>query len=126
MIKIAFLGIGIVLLALPFKRVKEEYSLLLGLAGSFLLFYCIVEKLKSLLLNLKEMEQYLPVNASYLAILIKMIGITYVTEFSQDICKEAGYQTVANQIGLAGKITLIVLSIPIIQSLFSCIIGWWN
>ena len=63
----------------------------------------------------------LPIEGEYIKLLIKMIGITYITEFSQDICRDAGFGAVANQIGIAGKITLLVLGLPVIRSLLSCI-----
>lgn len=121
MIKIALLGIAVALIALPFKVIKGEYSLYIGLAGCLMIFLFIVGKLEQVIVMMEEIGSLLPIDGEYIRLLIKMIGITYVTEFSQDICKDAGFGAVANQIGIAGKITLLVLGIPVIQSLLSCL-----
>lgn len=121
MIKIAILGIVVALIALPFKVIKGEYSLYIGLAGCFMIFWFVVGKLEHVIRMMEEIGSLLPIEGEYIKLLIKMIGITYITEFSQDICKDAGFGAVANQIGIAGKITLLVLGIPVIQSLLSCL-----
>lgn len=121
MIKIAILGVVVALIALPFKVIKGEYSLYIGLAGCVMIFLFVVGKLEQVIQMMEEISSMLPIEGEYIKLLIKMIGITYITEFSQDICRDAGFGAVANQIGIAGKITLLVLGLPVIRSLLSCI-----
>lgn len=121
MIKIAILGVVVALIALPFKVIKGEYSLYIGLAGCIMIFLFVVGKLEQVIQMLEEISGLLPIEGEYMKLLIKMVGITYITEFSQDICRDAGFGAVANQIGIAGKITLLVLGLPVIQSLLSCL-----
>ena len=52
---------------------------------------------------------------------MKMIGITYLAEFSSGICKDAGYQTIAAQVEMFGKLTILVLSLPILLTLLKTI-----
>lgn len=121
MIKIAILGVVVALLALPFKVIKGEYSLYIGLAGCIMIFLFVVGKLEQVIQLMEEISDILPIEGEYMKLLIKMVGITYITEFSQDICRDAGFGAVANQIGIAGKITLLVLGLPVIRSLLSCL-----
>lgn len=121
MIKIAILGVVVALVALPFKVIKGEYSLYIGLAGCIMIFLFVVGKLEQVIQMMEEISGMLPIEGEYMKLLIKMIGITYITEFSQDICRDAGFGAVANQIGIAGKITLLVLGLPVIRSLLSCL-----
>ena len=46
-----------------------------------------------------------------------MIGITYVAEFATGICKDAGYQTIANQIEIFTKLTILTFSMPVLEVL---------
>ena len=55
-------------------------------------------------------------NSSY------MIGITYICEFSSDICRDAGYQTVAGQIEVLGKLTVMFAGLPILFAVIEQII----
>ena len=49
------------------------------------------------------------------------LGITYVAEFSAGICKDAGYQTIALQIEIFGKLAVLVLSMPVLMALLNTI-----
>lgn len=61
-----------------------------------------------------QLQQYVSANREYLNILLKMIGITYICEFSAGICKDAGYQTVAGQIEILGKLSVMFAGLPIL------------
>ena len=51
---------------------------------------------------------------SYLSILLKVIGITYLCEFTASVCKDAGYGTVADQIEVLGKLSVMFAGLPIL------------
>ena len=56
-------------------------------------------------------------------ILLKIMGISYIAEFVSDIAKDSGYSALSNQIQIYGKITILVVSVPILESLINCING---
>ena len=60
----------------------------------------------------------------YWKTLWKILGITYAAEFSSAICKDAGYQTIALQIEVFAKITILVLSLPVLSALLQTIRGF--
>lgn len=126
MVKIGILGIAVVLLAMPFKNLKGEYSLCISMAGCILIFYYILKKMEQVISTMEGIISYLPVESGYFTILIKIIGITYIAEFCSDICKDAGYSTVAGQISMAGKLTVLGISMPIITTLLELIAGLWQ
>lgn len=126
MVKIGILGIAVVLLAMPFKKLKGEYSLCISMAGCILIFYFILKKMEQVINTMEGIISYLPIESSYFTILIKIIGITYIAEFCSDICKDAGYSTVAGQISMAGKLTVLGISMPIITTLLELIAGLWQ
>lgn len=126
MVKIGILGIAVVLLAMPFKNLKGEYSLCISMAGCILIFYFILKKMEQVISTMEGIISYLPIESSYFTILIKIIGITYIAEFCSDICKDAGYSTVAGQISMAGKLTVLGISMPIITTLLELIAGLWQ
>ncbi len=61
------------------------------------------------------------IDASYLSTLLKMVGITYVGEFASSVCKDSGYQTIASQIELFSKLSILVLSVPVLTALLQTI-----
>jgi len=54
---------------------------------------------------------------------MKMIGITYIAEFSSGICKDAGYGSLGNQIEIFGKLSILAVSMPILLALMEMIQG---
>lgn len=121
MIKIAMIGIAGVLLALQIKASKPEYAVYLCLGVSLLIFLGVTEQLQGILDGIRELQTYLPLDRSYLKILVKIVGITYIAEFSSDLCKDAGYQTIAGQIQIFGKLSVLAVSMPVLLALLNTI-----
>ncbi len=114
LLKVAFLGIAGVLIAIQFKSVKSEYAVYIGLAVSIIIFYFCVRQVEAVTVQLAKIKVYLNGSEEYLSILLKVIGITYVCEFSAGICKDAGYQSVAGQIEVLGKLSVMFAGLPIL------------
>ena len=112
-------GVGVVgtLLALQFKNGKNEYAIYTVIAVSLVLFYGMKDKLESIQETVSTISSMVNINTDYISILLKMIGITYVAEFATGICKDAGYQTIANQIEIFTKLTILTFSMPVLEAL---------
>lgn len=120
-IKICLLGVLAVLLALQFKILRPEYAAYIGVACGGLICVFIVEYLSKVFDQFGQLQQYVEANREYLNILLKMIGITYICEFSAGICKDAGFQTIAGQIEVFGKVCILLFGLPIVISLLQTI-----
>lgn len=114
MIKIALLGILGVLLAGWFKGSRPEYTLYVGIGAAVLIFSYAIRCLYSLMARLFELQQYMEGGEGYLGTLLKIVGITYICEFSAGICKDAGFAAVAGQIEVLGKLTVMFAGLPIL------------
>ena len=121
MIKIAVIGISAIILAIVFKKGKEEYSLYISIAACILILVLGISKLEVILDATRKLQEYIQLNKSYVGILIKIIGITYVTEISASLCKDTGYQAVGEQIELVGKLTILAISMPIMLAILDTI-----
>ena len=120
-LKIGVLGIVGVLLAIPLKEQKAEYSLFVSMAVCICIFVYIISKIEILCQYAKSLEAKLPVDGTYLALILKMVGITYVSEFSVHLCKDAGYGAVAAQIEMFAKLSILVISMPVLMSFLDVI-----
>lgn len=120
-VKIAAFGIAGTLLGILLKGQKKEYELFVTLGVSLCIFYFIMSKLELVLSVVNQMQEYVSLDTSYIAILVKMIGITYVSKFSANLCKDAGYQAVAGQIEMFGKLSILVISMPVLLVLLETI-----
>ena len=113
-IKIGLLGIAAVLLAVQFKTQKPEYSLYIGIGAAVLVFSYTFRFLSQLLSQISTLQEFFDGNGSYLKTLFKIVGITYVCEFSAGICKDAGFSSVAGQIEVMGKLSVMFAGLPIL------------
>ena len=52
------------------------------------------------------------------------MGITYLSEFASALCRDAGFSAVGGQVELAGKLTIMALSLPILLALVEVIEGF--
>ena len=122
MIKIALIGIVSALLAITCKGIKSEYGIYAGLAGCILLAYIGIGKLEAMLEVISRFEQYIYGNSEYITILLKMLGIAYVAGLATDISKDAGYNAIASQIEMAGKLSILLISTPILEALLDTVL----
>ena len=124
LIKIAFLGIAGVLLAIQFKSQKTEYSLYIGFAVSLIIFAYAVQMLQVVLQQMESLQLFLGGSGTYLGTLLKVVGITYLCEFSAGVCKDAGYSAIAGQIEVFGKLTVMFAGMPILFAVMEYIQGF--
>lgn len=120
-IQVGVLGVAGVLLAVQFKGGKSEYGIYISIALSLLIFFAILSQLKEILAMIKTIGGYIKLDTAYIGILLKILGITYVAEFASSICKDAGYQTIAQQIEIFGKLAILALSTPVLLALLDAI-----
>lgn len=121
MLQIGLLGVAGALLAIQFKGGKTEYGIYICAGISLIIFLGILSRLTVVLDIMEEIAGYIDLASAYTGMLIKMLGITYVAEFSSAICRDAGYQTIAQQIEIFGKAVVLVLGLPVILALLEMI-----
>lgn len=121
MVRIACIGLMAVFLAMKLKSIQSEYALLIGVAACIVLFGFSVTKLEVIFDGLNTIQEYLSVNSAYIGIVLKVVGIAYISEFSANLCKDAGYSGIASQIEMFGKLSILVMSMPILTTLLTTI-----
>lgn len=121
MLQIGLLGVAGALLAIQIKGGKTEYGIYICAGISLIIFLGILSRLTVVLDIMEEIAGYIDLAPAYTGMLIKMLGITYVAEFSSAICRDAGYQTIAQQIEIFGKAVVLVLGLPVILALLEMI-----
>jgi len=115
--KVIGFGIIAVSLIIILKQQKQEIALLCVVASSVIMLTFIFDDLKNVISLIDKLVIDSAIDSSFLKIILKVIGISYIVEFGRDICKDAGESAIANKIEMAGKVIIVSLSIPIIASL---------
>lgn len=118
MLKTAMLGIVTIIVAMAMKQGKAEFATFVSLTGSILLAWIAVQLLEGITGGLERLEKMVGVDMEYMALLMKIIGVTYISEFASSLCRDAGYSAVAGQIELVGKLTILTIGMPVVMALF--------
>lgn len=112
-----------VILSLTVKKNNAEMALLIMITC---VFFClstsasIASSYKSDLLNLFE-RLNLPIN-TFLP-MFKCLLISFITQISCNLCKDAGSSAVACSLELAGNIAILICMLPLLEKMFQIIGG---
>ncbi len=120
-IKTGILGLAAVICAMTVKEQKPQFAVLISLATGILISYNAVFRLKSISQLFESLTEYTSIRSSWFLILMKIVGISYVSEFSSGICTDAGHHAIASQIEIFGKIAILTVSMPVILALFQTV-----
>lgn len=122
-IKIVGVSIFAVIMIIILKNYRPEMALVLSIiAGIGIMLYAI-SKMSSVINVLNDLVSKSGVNTDFLLIIIKVIGIAYIVEFGKNVCIDAGQSSIATKLEMAGKVVIVVLTIPLISSLVNVLVG---
>lgn len=88
MVKVALLGIIAIITAILFKKGKEEFSFYISIGACVIILLMGISNLEVILDAIDKLKRYINIDQNYVDILIKIVGITYVTEFASALCKD--------------------------------------
>lgn len=121
--KIVALSIVTVIFITVLKSVKkEDFALIITIITSIIMFGILLLKLDNITSLLNSLIEKSGINKDYLTLLLKVTGISYVIEFAVNICKDAGSSSLASKVEMLGKISIVVLTIPILTSVISTVL----
>lgn len=116
-------GIGLIgaILSILLRNSKPEFSMLIPVVVSFTVLACAMPYLIKITEELSRMASSAGINSSYMRIVIKVIGISYLVCITAELCKDAGENAIAAKIELGGKLIILAMAIPIINSLLNLV-----
>ena len=110
--------------AIILRGTKPELSFAVTVTGIIILLLFIVDSLKSTLAIFTSITQITGVSSGIVKTLLKIVGVGYLTEFGAGILQDFGSGAVADKVLLGGKITIVLLSLPIMESLLQAVGGF--
>lgn len=118
--------IGIALIALiiiiMLKQYRPEYTIFISILTGVLILFLVMDRLTGIINLIESIQSKFSINTDFIALLIKITGIAFLSEFAVSICKDSGEAAIASKIELGSKIIIISMSIPIISSLLEIIL----
>ncbi len=120
-VSICVIAIVATILSLTVRRYNAELSLLISIGASVIILLSVIQYILTSVETVTTMLLKADINSQYILILLKVIGICFVTEFACDCTKEAGYDSLSSNIALAGKIIVLITAMPLFKNILSVV-----
>ena len=105
------------------KPIRSDFAILISIVGGIIVLFYTVSYLSQIFDVFTEIFNISGINASIYSIILKIIGIGYLTEFTAGICNDTGNSSLADKVLLGGKVVILVMAIPIVTSILQIIMG---
>ncbi len=105
------------------RQTRPEIAMIITIAGSALIIILAVNSLSSVVNSFLSIFNKTGVNTSLLTPLIKIIAVGYIAEFGANICMDAGVSSIADKVLFAGKLIILLLSLPIITTVVDMVVA---
>lgn len=105
---------------------KKEYALILNIAAVVIISTYALSTCFSKLASLLYLSRSLSDSYDLIVILLKGSAVCIFTQIVHDICKDSGQTAVASAVILAGRLTVVALTLPLIESVLKTAIAYIN
>lgn len=106
------------------KATKPELAFAVTVTGSIVCLLFLLDLLQNSLGVLSSVVSITGMENGLVRILLKIVGVGYLTEFSAGVLNDFGNATIADKVTLGGKLAIVILSLPIIESLLTLMKGF--
>lgn len=122
--QVVALGVIATIIILVIKEYRPDLARQLSIATGIIILLFLLDYLRTVLNVITEVILRADMNIFFLQILFRIVGVAYIAEFGAQVCRDAGENTIASKIELAGKIFILALAIPIIISVMETILNF--
>ena len=120
-LKIVVIALTGVILAALLKSVNKEISIYIILATVIILFLTIIDRLAEIFLFLEDIYDNVTYGRTFFPVILKVLAVAYITDFTAQLCKDAGESSIGSKVELAGKIIIFYLAMPILTAILELI-----
>lgn len=120
---IAFVALAVIVLL---KEIKPEFALLLKFATLLLLGFLAFAGIGDAVSEIFSLGERVSIDSEMLKILLKALGLCVVAQIASDICKDCGESALSTGIELAGKLSIVIMALPVAAQLIEISLGWIN
>ena len=115
-VQIAAIALITTILAVTVKSIRPEMAMLISIAACVMIVSSSFGYLKTIISVIEEITSKIDLDISFGVLILKIICIAYICQFSSQVCKDAGESAIATKVELAGKILILFASSPVIMA----------
>ena len=108
-------------ICLILKKTNPEFSLMVSIIASIVIFMVIATNFLPFFNQINHYATKFNLNNIYIHTMLKALGICYLTQIASQTCSDSGYSSMASKIEIAGKLTIVLLALPMFTNLLEII-----
>lgn len=110
------IGIAVVggVMALMLRQYNPVFGMLIALGAGAVILLMLCNITGDVIDGLKKIIETGKIDSGYVKIVIKVIGIAYITQFGAEMLRDSGEGALASKCEMAGKLFILYLTIPVI------------
>lgn len=119
------IGIGIIgtIIVGLLKGLKSELAVYASVATCIIILINVLSGFVSVIDTFNGIIDKTGIDSGLFSGVLKIIGVGYVTEYSAEICRDSGGESIASKITLGGKIAIFLLALPILNKLIEIVVA---
>lgn len=105
------------------KNKNPEYSMLLSLTVGVLIIGMLITAAMPIFDWVRTLFVATGTSSEYVQVLFKALGICFITQIACDSCRDLGETAIASKVETAGKISVLLISLPLFQQVLEIVKG---
>lgn len=119
--KIIAIGLITCVATLIVRPVRADFAIIISIVGGLIIIFLIINYLTDIFDIINQILGISGINSGLYTVLLKIIGIGYLIEFTASICADTGNSSLGDKVLLGGKIIIMVMALPIITTILDII-----
>ncbi len=120
-VAVCALAVTAAVLALTLRPKSGETALLLTVACAVMILSSVLGNAASIISTVQSIVAASQISTGYIAVMLKVIGICLLTEFTANICRDAGSSALASNVTLAGKLMVTFTALPLYADILNMV-----
>ena len=119
--KIIAIGLITCLATMIVRPIRSDFAVIIAIVGGLIILFMVIDYLSSVFETFRNIIGITGLNSNLYTLLLKIIGVGYLIEFTAGICSDTGNSSLGDKVLLGGKIIILVMALPIITNILQII-----
>ena len=117
------ISLSALILAVFVRDYNKTASIMIMIASAAMIFFRLASGLSEIFSSISAISSGVETAASYIKLMIKVLGIVLITQFVADLCRDCGENALASQTETAAKVIVIAMILPLFETVIKIITG---
>jgi len=119
MLPIVGFAIVAAIICVVLRQYKPEYAVFVSLVAGAMIVLMLLADMLVLISEIERIVSGTIIGEEYMQILIRTLGICFITQIACDACKDAGESAMSSKIEMAGKVAVLLTSLPLFRQVLT-------